>query len=287
MKADSRCLVCHAKQALRLLDLHVRNEAEKWEKLQLVMKEISKLPYGLKPIEMADTVYGTLSDLVGEEDPYADLKDKLNSLAEGILSRLEKSIRSSADPLYDSAKLAIAGNILDLGTPNWDGDKVFDRVVEILEKPFGINDFETFKDDLRYATTLLYIADNVGEIVFDRFFIEMMKEYNESLDVIVAVKRKPVINDATVEDAIKVGMDRVASVLDSGMEIPGTIVERASDEFRHVFYESDLVVSKGQGNFEGLIEESRSIYFLLVVKCDVVADFLKTPVGTLVFMKKE
>ena len=287
MRADARCLICHMNQALRVFNRYMRSEEEKWERLKDVMKVLEEARWGMKPIEIAELMYPRISEMVGSKDVYEREKKRSNEMALKMLQRFERMIKESADPLYDASKLAIAGNLIDLGTPSWDEDMVYRKITEILEKPFGINDFENFKEDLSKASTALYIVDNAGEIVFDRFLIEVMREYNPSLSVVVAAKSKPIINDATVEEAREV-MDGVADVIDSGMTVPGTIVERGTDVFRRFFFESDVVVSKGQGNFEGIVEEKGgNVYFLLTVKCDVVADYLGVPVGTMVFMKKK
>ena len=285
MKADTRCLVCSVNQALRVLDKYIRSEEEKWIRLQDMMKIISNLKWGLKPIEMGEVIYEEIGKMIGKRDIYEREKKRSNEMALTILEKIKRAVRDSADPLYDAAKLSIAGNLIDLGAPTWDEERIYNKILEILEKPFGINDFEIFKEQLSNATSMLFITDNAGEIVFDRFFIEIMKEYNSSVQVFVAAKSKPIINDATVEEAKEI-MGGVATVIDSGMTIPGTIVEKSSDAFRKLFFESDIVVSKGQGNFEGLDEEeNEKLYFLLTVKCPVVADYLKVPEGTMIFMK--
>ncbi len=286
MRADFRCLICYLIQSARVFNTYIRSSEERWKRLQDIMSDLSKLNWGLKPMEIAEYVYPRISRILQKYDPFAEIKERSNAIAENILEKIEKEIRSSADPLYDAAKLAIAGNLIDLGNPNWDEERVFDKIIDILEKPFGIDDFEEFKEDLRKASSILYIVDNAGEIVFDRFFMEIARDYNPSMVVTVAAREEPIINDATVEDVLSIGMDKVAGVISSGMRIPGTVVDKATDDFRRAFFESDIVISKGQGNFEGLIDEKRDIYFMLTVKCDVVADFLKTTVGTLIFMKK-
>lgn len=285
VRADSRCLICHAMQALRVFNRYMRSEEEKWTRLQDIMEVLKNLKWGLKPIEIAEIVYPEIEKIVGKRDVYEKEKKRSNDVALKMVERMERMIREATDPLFDAAKLAIAGNLIDLGTPNWNEETIYNKILEILEKPFGIDDFEQFKEELLKATNVLYLVDNAGEIVFDRFFIEIMKEYNKGLNVVVAAKSKPIINDATVEEAKEI-MDGVAQVIDSGMKIPGTIVERGTDSFRRLFFESDIVISKGQGNFEGIIEEENErVYFLLTVKCPVVADFLGVPEGTMVFMK--
>ena len=287
VKADARCLVCHMNQALRVFDKYIRSEEEKWERLKNVMDVLKEARWGMKPIEIAEILYPALGKMVNARDVYEQEKRRSNEMAKKLLEKFGKMIRSSMDPLYDAAKLAIAGNLIDLGTPNWDEDNIYKKISNILQKPFGINDYEEFKEELSNATSVLYIVDNAGEIVFDRFFIEIMKEYNSEVEVVVAAKSRPIINDATVSEASEI-MNDVAEVIDSGMTVPGTIIEKGSDRFRKLFFGSDIVVSKGQGNFEEIVGESGgNVYFLLTVKCDVVADFLKVPVGTMVFMKKK
>lgn len=287
MRADSRCLICHAMQALRVFNKYMRSEEEKWIRLQDILSVLEKLKWGLKPIEIAEIIYPEIEKIVGKRDVYEKEKKRSNEVALKMLLKMERMIRESTDPLFDAAKLAIAGNLIDLGAPNWDEETVYRKILEILERPFGIDDFEEFKEELSQAGRIFYIVDNAGEIVFDKFFIEIMKEYNPSLEVVVAAKSKPIINDATVEEARQI-MGGVAQVIDSGMQIPGAIVEKGSDAFRRLFFESDIVISKGQGNFEGIIEEdNEKVYFLLTVKCPVVADFLHVPERTMVFMKNK
>jgi len=274
-------------QALRAFNKYMRSEEEKWIRLQDILSVLEKLKWGLKPIEIAEIIYPEIEKIVGKRDVYEKEKKRSNEVALKMLLKMERMIRESTDPLFDAAKLAIAGNLIDLGAPNWDEETVYRKILEILERPFGIDDFEEFKEELSQAGRIFYIVDNAGEIVFDKFFIEIMKEYNPSLEVVVAAKSKPIINDATVEEARQI-MDGVAQVIDSGMQIPGAIVEKGSDAFRRLFFESDIVISKGQGNFEGIIEEdNEKVYFLLTVKCPVVADFLHVPERTMVFMKNK
>lgn len=121
---------------------------------------------------------------------------------------------------------------------------------------------------MREAKTVLYLADNAGEIVFDRVFIE---EFCDNRKVIFAVRDKPAINDALMEDAIFCGIDKVAQVVSSGIDAPGTILKYCLDEFLKIFRQADLIISKGQGNFESLSQEKKPIFFLFMVKCPVIA----------------
>ncbi|HDG61782.1 MAG: hypothetical protein B5M49_01005 [Thermotoga sp. 4484_232] len=288
MRADARCLICTLNQAMRVLSKYEKSHHKKWQRIQEIMKKLSEMEWGLKPLEIGGRVHTYLKKVLNAKDPYIEEKKRSNEMAERILEELKPMIRSSADPLYDASKLAAAGNLIDLGLPDWNEKRAFERIKEILSKPFGKEDFERFKESIKNAFSLLYVLDNSGEVVFDRFFIEIMKEYNPSLEVTVAAKASPVINDVTVEDALSVGMDKVANIISSGMELPGTMLDFSNEGFRKHFFESDIVLSKGQGNFEGLVDEDRkNLFFLLVVKCDVVAEFLNVPVESLVFVSRD
>lgn len=287
MKADARCLICTLNQAMRVLNKYEKSHHKKWQKIQDIMKKLSDIKWGMKPLEIGGEVHSYLKEVLNTKDPYIEEKKKSNEMAERILEELKPIIRSSTDPLYDASKLAAAGNLIDLGLPNWDEKRAFKKIKDILSKPFGREDFEKFKESIKEAFSLLYVLDNSGEVVFDRFFIEIMKEYNPSLEVTVAAKASPVINDVTVEDALNVGLDKVANIISSGMELPGTILDLSNENFRKHFFESDIVLSKGQGNFEGLVDEIRkNLFFLLTVKCDVIAEFLNVPIESLVFISK-
>ncbi|QTA37810.1 DUF89 family protein [Thermosipho ferrireducens] len=285
MLSKARCLLCHVEQAQRVLDKFIHSEEEKWVLMQRILQDLSNTKYGLKPIEIAEILYTKLEEYIGINDIYKKEKELSNKIASRAVEILEDEILDSADPLYEAAKLAVTGNLIDFGTFKENHEKLITRVLELWNEPFGMEDIEEFKERLLDSSTLLYVADNAGEIVFDKFFIEIMKQTNPELYIAVAVKGAPIINDATVDDAIYSGINSVAEIINTELKTAGTTVEKASDSFRRAFFDYDIVIAKGQGNFEGLSDEKReNLYFALVAKCEVVANYIGVPKGTKLFI---
>jgi hypothetical protein len=172
-------------------------------------------------------------------------------------------------------RIAIAGNIIDFGA-NWNFD-LANETYKVLEMNFAVCDYNEFKNKLDNAPKILYIGDNAGECVFDRILIEEIKR-----PVTYVVRGVPIINDATHEDAVQAGIDGVSTILSSGTDAPGTILETCSPEFNEVYKNSEFIISKGQGNYEALSKEKRPIFFLLKTKCHVVADDIGVSNGDIV-----
>jgi hypothetical protein len=144
--------------------------------------------------------------------------------------------------------------------------------------PLGINDYENFKNSIKNSSRILYLGDNAGEIVFDRVLIEELHQIKD-LEVNFVVREKPIINDATLDDAIVTGMDKVARIISSGSDAPATILSQCSPQLLELYYSADVIIAKGQGNYESLSEEKGNIFFLLKAKCPVVAGLLEVNVG--------
>lgn len=186
-------------------------------------------------------------------------------------------VLESENPIDFALRLAIAGNIIDYGAN--DTFNISGTIDHVLKSDFAINDAVLLKRKIKESKKILYIGDNAGEIVLDKLFIETMMHNN----VTYAVKGSPVMNDATMQDAIDVGMDWVADIVSNDYDAPSTILSQCSQEFLNTFDEADLIISKGQGNLEGLLEENNpKIFFLLMIKCDVIAEILKVKKGDFV-----
>lgn len=218
----------------------------------------------------ARELHSILRNYTGNSDPYKQEKKKYNDLALGMLPDMESLVRRSDDHFNTALRLSIAGNIIDFAVNDtFNLQATLDRV---LKSQFAIDDSELLKKALGKAGSVLYLGDNAGEIVFDKLFIKTIGHPG----LVYAVRGAPVINDATIEDAEYVGMSEVAKVISNGFDAPSTVVSESSDEFRRFFSEADLIISKGQGNLEGLMHlKDKRIFFLLMVKCNVMAEFLK------------
>ncbi len=278
MKSYLDCYPCFFTQAIRTSRMITSDEKKIWQILNEVSLSLPEIHFGATPPEIGREVYRIISKRTGIKDPYRKIKEKCTRQALSLYPELKKLINSSEDRLMTAIRISIAGNIIDFGA-NFDFDLKKD-VGTILSQDFSINHYREFCEALDKARKILYLADNAGETVFDRFLIE---EINKP--VIYVVRAHPIINDATREDALLAGIDKVAEIVSSGCDAPGNILKFCSDEFLKIYRSADLIISKGQGNYEGLSDEDRPIFFLLKAKCHVIARDIGIDEGSIVLMK--
>ncbi len=226
---------------------------------------------------VAQVIQRRLRQLTGVADPYAALKHAANTQAMALLPNLAARVEAADDKLMMAARLAIAGNIIDVAAASsYPTPAEFAKIVDdVLHHPFQ-GDAALFRQAVKQAKSILYLADNAGEIVFDRLLIEQLGAER----VTFAVRGTAVLNDATRADAHSTGIDQLVSVVDNGSDAPGTILPTCSPEFQQRFANAPLIIAKGQGNFESLSEVAANIFFLFKVKCPVVAGMVNQPVGT-------
>ncbi|MBD3178969.1 MAG: DUF89 family protein [Candidatus Latescibacteria bacterium] len=291
MKTYLDCIPCFYKQALVAARKSGAGMAEQKEILDRVARIIPEFPLSKPPVEMARHIYGMIRERTGVEDPYRKEKEKSNRMAMDIYPELKSRVESSADPLLNAAELAIAGNIIDYVSKDaLDLEGELSRIIstekESIERESSRDfDYRGFREQLGRSGTILYLADNAGETVFDRVLIEEMKSMGEEKEIIYAVKERPIINDAVMEDALFCGLDKAARVISSGSDVPGTVLDFCSDEFLEIFREADLIISKGQGNFEALSGVSAPVYYLFLVKCPVIADEAGCDLGDVILRR--
>jgi hypothetical protein len=215
-----------------------------------------------------------------EPDPYKEIKKKSTETALTLYPSLKNEIKKGQNTLLTAIRIAIAGNVIDFGANSH--FNIEQEIDEILRKDFAICDYEKFKAKLNESNEILYLGDNAGECVFDRVLIEEMKK-----PVTYVVRDVPIINDATYEDAVQAGIDRVATIISSGTDEPGTILETCNPEFKKVYDRAEFIISKGQGNYEALSNERGPIFFLLKVKCHIIANDIGVHKGDIVLKKSE
>ncbi len=290
MKTYLDCFPCFFKQALEAARISGADEGTQRRILNEVAKILPNLALKASPPEMGRIIYDLVKKIAKNKDPYLMLKKKSNKLALNIYGKLKKKVSSSRDSLLMAVELAIAGNIIDYGAKN--SLNVEAEIIKILNKEErrirkeskAIFDYPRFKANLKKAKTILYLADNAGEVVFDRILIEEIKRLYKNKNITYAVKEKPVINDALVRDACVCGIDKLAEVVSSGSDAPGTIISLCSAEFLSMYRKADMVISKGQGNFEALSQERRPIFFLLMAKCPVIAKDVGCKLGDVILL---
>jgi hypothetical protein len=285
MKVYYECAPCFLRQAKEALDLATEDENLKME----IMEELVGIIYNefrkdAVSNEIGTKVHRTIKNRTCNEDPYLLEKKKGNEIALKFLPKIKEIINEN-DDLETYAKAAIVGNIIDFGAlgVNFDTEK---GIIENMEKDIALNHVPELEEDLKSAKTVLYLADNNGEIVFDKLLIEKLKEYD--VEVTVALKEKPILNDACIEDAIQIGLDEVANLVSTGTDSIGVIYGDVSDEFKEIFDKSDLVISKGLGNYEGVTEMelgNKPVFCLLNAKCDPIAKDIGVNLGDNVVLK--
>ena len=224
-------------------------------------------------------IYKIIYHTADTVDPFLEIKRTATDFILKHYADMKKMILLADDPLYTALRFAAIGNAIDLGAnPNCDVEDELDR---LHDSDFDVCDYHEFQHSMKDARHILYIADNAGETVMDRLLIEQMGK-----ETTYAVRSRPIINDATLDDAHQAGIDQVAGIISSGSDAPGTVWSLCSEEFKRVFAEADMVISKGQGNYETLSDQERSMFFLLKVKCPVIARDISIRTGSLVLKKK-
>jgi len=285
MRTYLDCIPYFIKTALEMARLVDANEITHKEILDEVARMIPNFSLGSSPPEMARMIHKVMERRFGNKDIYGTIKKESNRKALELYPKLKKKVSESTDKLLTAVEIAIAGNVIDYAAKNSlnieaEIDKLFTNNFSHVNKT--IFDYEYFKDDLMKASRILYLADNAGEIFFDRVLIE---EFPEGKEVILAVRDKPVINGALIEDAIECGLDQRAKVMSSGVDAPGTVLKYCSKEFMEIYKNADLIISKGQGNYEALSQERENTYFLFRAKCPVIARHAGTELGDIVLHK--
>ena len=280
MKTYLDCYPCFLRQALDAARLAEADEGQQKVVLDRVLDLLKRIEPSSPPPEIGDQVHRIVRQEVGNGDPYQAIKQASTRQALEFYPRMKALLAKADDPLEVAVRLSIAGNIIDAGA-----NRKYDlwaTVERVLAQSFAVDDGDAFREMLSRVDRVLCLADNAGETVFDRVLIETL-----DIPVVYAVKGGPTLNDATWEDAIAAGVDQVAEVVSNGSDAPGTILQHAhgsacSDEFRRVYDEAALIIAKGQANYETLSEEGPRVFFLLQVKCPIIARDVGVPVGSIV-----
>jgi uncharacterized protein with ATP-grasp and redox domains len=287
MRTYLDCIPCFYRQALESARLTGADEIVQKKIIDELSKLIPDFPLEASPPEMGRTVYTLVREIIGVKDPFKEIKESSNKMALSLYPELKQEINNSEDRLLTAVKLSIAGNVIDYGVKN--SLNVEEEINKIFNKDFKNDNennktvfrYQEFKEILSKVNHIIYLADNAGEVVFDRLLIEELTE-KLGKQVIYVVRGKPIINDALIEDAIFCGINKVAKITSSGSDAPGTILKYCSPEFIELFRKAELIISKGQGNYESLSEEDEPIFFLFKAKCPVIAKDIGCKVGDMV-----
>jgi uncharacterized protein with ATP-grasp and redox domains len=229
--------------------------------------------------ELAAFIQKQLVLVIQKEDPYAHIKAHSNQAALAIYEKLVDFANASSDKLRSGVAVACAGNIIDYGVATLDFDveeeiaSIVHQIEELADEEHShLFQIEELKEALRASKKVLFVGDNAGEIVFDKLLLTIIKELYPHLELFFAVRGAPILNDVIVQDALDCGIDEVATIIDSGVPTPALILELASKEFLELYPSFDLIISKGQGNFEALTETDGPIFYLFITKCQAIMD---------------
>ena len=284
MKISTECLDCIYNQSSRVADFLKVTPNQTKHISKIAKQHIKKFNHNSTPPHNATPMYEEIAKYLGVDDIYKDMKKEASKNALAFVSTCKSNIIQSKDALKSAIKTAIAGNVIDLAAEvMFDLD---DEIKKIFHIDFAINDFENLKQKLEKTKILVYLADNAGEEIFDKICIETIKEIYPDIKVYYFVRGKPFINDLTLLEAKKSGLDEVSTIVDSGVPTPGYTIDLANNKAHSIFKSADCIISKGMGNYECLGEEKDfPIYFLLKVKCQVVARSIGATLGDIVCKK--
>jgi uncharacterized protein with ATP-grasp and redox domains len=276
MKASLDCIPCFIRQTVDAAKLISTEPSEHKKIIREIISFIGNMDLDRPPPVLGQAIHRRIREVTCAEDPYREVKEYQNRMALSLFPMLKAEIDASSDPLMTAVRLTIAGNILSMtASGNVTESDVHNSIRQGLTGPSYMEE-TAFKQAVYEAKNILYMADNAGEIVFDRLLIEQLLP----VPVTIAVRGGPVINDATVQDAYAAGLSDFVEIIDNGSDAPGIILEDCSQAFNRRFADADLIISKGQGNFETLNHGRRNIFFLFKIKCPVIATHVGMPVGT-------
>lgn len=280
MKTEFACIPCAINSYFRICETGVVEDEARESLLRKLLSLLSESSYEMSPPAIGQKIHRLIRQELNNTDPYKAIKEKFNTQMLDLVPELEKRVLDSEDHFNAAMRMAIAGNVIDFGA-KYQYD-ILEAIDQVMLSDLALDDSEKLREAIHNAQSLMYIGDNCGEIVMDKLFLQQIdvpKKY-------FVVRGTPIINDVTSVDAAYVKMEEVATIVTTGDDSPGAVWESTSEEFRTLFDQADVVISKGQGNLEGLLEiRHKNIYFLLVTKCELIADKLGTEKGVYVVSK--
>jgi damage-control phosphatase, subfamily I len=274
------CYYCHCKTKDSLIEKFAIN-TDKAEEFSYHVEQFMQHYWHLSNPLIATHLQRIAKEVFNQTDLYEKEKKSANSLLMKKYDYWKANVENSPNPFHQAAKLAAVGNIIDYGAHAVPDD--IEHFIEAqLKIPLAIDHLNALEIEVKNAQSILYLGDNAGEVVFDKLFVETMKHPNLTF----AVRNEPVINDITMHDAKITGINKLCKVISNGYDAPSTLLEFCSDKFKKAFKDADLIISKGQGNFEGLMDiTNKTIFFLLMAKCDPIAEMLGVEKGKMVIKK--
>lgn len=282
MRIMDACLPCVVNQALKAADAAgVREKAPLMRSVftYLAACDLSRM----STPEVMGGIFRMVKEHTGNPDPYRAARRHYDEMFLALLPGFREQVHAAEDPFRMAIRYAILGNIIDFSPMhNTLLSEVEACFRQAADRELTIDDSDSLKRDILSARNVLYLGDNCGEIALDRLMLEMIREMNPQAWLWFGVRGEPVVNDVTMEDASIAGLENLARVIDNGDDSLGTVLHRVSPRFKQIYDRADVVIAKGQGNYESLSEEKKNIYFLLMAKCPAIANAVGVPERSLV-----
>jgi uncharacterized protein with ATP-grasp and redox domains len=253
------------------------DENETFDILKQILRRAADFDPRHSPPEMAMYIHRIIRTVLNCADPYRDIKHKAIQEVLKYENDIRARIIKSSNPLYTAIRFALVGNVLDFAIFDWNPSVLAEQLENAMHKDIDEDKLFILEQEIDKSTSIMVIGDNAGESVFDKLLIEQLLRNDK--DIVYAVKGAPVINDVTLSDAVNSGFDESFRVIDNGSDVPGTLLKYTSEAFLSEFYRADLVIAKGQGNYESLCDCDRKVFFLTQVKCPVIARDLNRKTG--------
>lgn len=285
MKLQEKCILCIVSQSIKVADMVGIDD--KNDLLKEMFRYLSDVDFSnISSPELIGENFNVLKRITGNGDPYKATREKYNKMFLDRIDLFEEEIAKSEDDFMEAVKYAIIGNVIDFNPIHeLTVSDVNEKFETLKTESLEIDDTRELQKDIDQAKSILYLGDNCGEICLDKILIKKIKERNPACQIYFATRGSAVVNDSVEDDAYLVGMDEYASIISNGDCSLGTVLTRTSNEFNNIYYNADIIIAKGQANYECLSNEDENIYFLLMTKCDVIAKSIGVPEMKMICMK--
>lgn len=286
MLINETCKACQLKKNINLYPADAA--AEKIKVYQSRVRDILDSCDGLTTPQVAEQMYDLRRELFGADKDYSEIKRYYNSLMLSLLPYIEQQVYAAEDPLKRAVQYAMAGNYIDFGAlKSVDENELRNQLDQAAEIAIDAAVLDSFRKDILSARQMVYFTDNCGEVVADKLLISVIRSIAPEIEVTVVVRSKQAVNDATVEDAEQIRMEEAATrVIGNGNGMPGNVISAMSPQAMKAVDKADLMVSKGQGNFEGLSGCGLNIYYLFLCKCETFMKRFEVPQFTGVMVRE-
>lgn len=285
MKIQERCIPCTVNQAIKVAEMVGLQDKD--ELLRKVFTYLSQVDFKASSTpELIGDIFALLKQETGNEDPYKETRAHYNQMFLDQTPELEQEINHASDPFLEAIKYAIIGNIIDFNPIHdlslSDIEACF---LQLKQEQLHIDDSLALRHEILNADSILYLGDNCGEICLDKILLKKIKESNPACHIYFATRGKAVVNDSIEEDAYLVGIDEYATIISNGDHSLGTVLHRTTQSFQQIYHQADIILAKGQANYECLSNAPKNIYFLLMTKCSVIANDIGVPEMKMLCMK--